>query len=141
MYFHVGPYTPYFGSIYRGIGSAPTMWPPMFNPLTNPIAPPKPILKIAQARIVINHGKPSDEDDDYSERKHNSRMPQIISIKKLYHGRRGKPSMIINLGRLPTSGQIVPTGKGGGKPFNGGGNGLLGSGGGGPLRGGNNGPP
>ncbi len=65
------------------MGSAPTMWPPMSHPLTNPIAPSKPILRIAQARIVINREEPSDEDDDYPERKHNSRMPQIISTKKI----------------------------------------------------------
>jgi hypothetical protein len=36
MYPHVGPYIPYFGSSYQGIGSVPIMWPPMSNPLTNP---------------------------------------------------------------------------------------------------------
>jgi len=54
MYFHVGPYTPYFGFGYMGMGSALIMWPPISNPLTNPITPPKPILRIAQAGIVIN---------------------------------------------------------------------------------------
>jgi hypothetical protein len=37
MYHHVGPYTPYFGSDYRGIKSVLTMWPPMFDPLVKPI--------------------------------------------------------------------------------------------------------
>jgi hypothetical protein len=35
MFPHVGPYTPYFGFGYDGIGSAPTMWPLMSNPLPN----------------------------------------------------------------------------------------------------------
>jgi hypothetical protein len=47
MYPHVGAYTPYFAYSYRGIGNAPTMWPPMSNPLTNPITLPKLVLKIA----------------------------------------------------------------------------------------------
>ncbi len=37
IYSHVRPYTPYFGSGYRGIKGVPTMWPPMSNPLTNPM--------------------------------------------------------------------------------------------------------
>ncbi len=33
MYLHVGTYTPYFGSSYKGVGGVPTMWPLMFDPL------------------------------------------------------------------------------------------------------------
>jgi hypothetical protein len=47
MYPHVGPYTPYFGYGYKGIRSAPTMWPPMSNPLANPTTLPNPNLGIA----------------------------------------------------------------------------------------------
>jgi hypothetical protein len=36
---------------------------------------PKPISKITQVRIVTNHKEPSNEDEDYSKRKHNPRMP------------------------------------------------------------------
>ncbi len=36
MYSCVGPYTPYIGFGYEGIGSALTMWSPMSDPLTNP---------------------------------------------------------------------------------------------------------
>ncbi len=116
------------------------MWPLMSNHLVNPIATLKPILKIAQTGIVINREEPLNEDDDYSERKHNLIMPQIVHIKKLYHEQNGKPSLIRDVGRPPTSGQTVPTSKGGGTPFIGGGNGPLGGGGGSPPRGGSNGP-
>jgi hypothetical protein len=54
MYLHVGPYTPYVGSSYGGIGSVPTIWPPMSDPLTNPTASPTPILKIAQTGVITN---------------------------------------------------------------------------------------
>jgi len=47
MYPHVGPYTPYFGSSYKGIKSDCTMWPPMSDPLVCPTTPPKLILRIA----------------------------------------------------------------------------------------------
>jgi len=104
MYPHVRPYTPYFGYGYRGIRSAPTMWPPMSNPLANPIAPPKLVLKIAQAGIVINHEEPLDKEYDHFERKHNPKMPQIVPTKKLYHERRDKPSSIGDVGMLPISG-------------------------------------
>jgi hypothetical protein len=73
MYPHVGPYTPYVGFGNKDIGSFPIMWPSMSNPLANPITPPKPILGIAQIGIVIDHGEPSNDDDEYSERKHNPR--------------------------------------------------------------------
>jgi hypothetical protein len=94
MYFHVGPYTPYFGFGYRGIKSVPTMRPPMFDPLINPMASPKAILRIAQIEIVTNYEEPSNEDKDYYERKHNSKMPQIVPTEKSYHERRGRPSRL-----------------------------------------------
>jgi hypothetical protein len=47
IYFHVGPYTPYFGFSYEGIRSVPTMWPPRSNSLANPTTPLKPISRIA----------------------------------------------------------------------------------------------
>jgi hypothetical protein len=75
MYPHVGPFTPYFGSIYEGIKSAPTMWPRMSNPLTNPIASPYPFLGIAQAGIVTDHKESLDEYEDYFKGKHNPKMP------------------------------------------------------------------
>jgi hypothetical protein len=56
-----------------------------FNPLINPTTSPKPVSRIAQAKIVIDHGKPSNENEDYSKRKHNPRMTQIVPTKKLYH--------------------------------------------------------
>jgi len=84
MYFHVGPYTPYFSSSYKGIGGVPTMWLPMSDPLTNPTISLKLISGILQVGIVTNCGEPLDEDEDYSERKHNPKMPRIIPIKKLY---------------------------------------------------------
>jgi hypothetical protein len=46
MYSCVRPFTTYFGFGYEGIGSACTMWSPMFNPLTNPITQPKPIWEL-----------------------------------------------------------------------------------------------
>jgi hypothetical protein len=63
---HIGPYTPFFGFGYGGIGNVLTMWPPMFDPLINPTASPKLVSRIAQARIVTDHGESSDEDKDYS---------------------------------------------------------------------------
>jgi hypothetical protein len=57
----------------------------MFNPLINPITLKKPILGIAQARIITYCEEPSDEDEDYFKRKHNLRMSQIFLIKKSYH--------------------------------------------------------
>ncbi len=70
MYLHVGTYIPYFGFSYGGIGSAPTMWPLMSNPLANLMAPPKPILGVSQAKIVIDCKETLDEDDVFLERKH-----------------------------------------------------------------------
>ncbi len=67
------------------------MWPPMFNPLVNPTTSPKPISRIAQVKIVTDYEEPSNEDKDYFERKHNSRMPQIFPTKKSYHKWRGRP--------------------------------------------------
>jgi hypothetical protein len=56
MYLHVGPHTLYFGFGYGGIGSVPTMWPPMSNPLVNPTSPSKLVLGIKQDEIITNHG-------------------------------------------------------------------------------------
>ncbi len=75
MYIHVGPSTPYFGYGYWGIWSVPIMWLPMSNPLTNPVAPPKLVSRITQARIVTNYRELLDEEEDYSKRWHNSKMP------------------------------------------------------------------
>jgi hypothetical protein len=85
VYLHVGPYTPYFGFGYKGIGNVLTMWPLMFDPLTNPTTSSKPVSRIAQADIVTNHGKPSNDDEDHSKRKHNPKMSQIILILKSCH--------------------------------------------------------
>ncbi len=85
MYLQIGPYTPYFGFSYGGVGGVPTMWPPMSNPLANPMASPKLVSGIAQAKIVTNCEEPSNEDEDYFERKYNPMMPQIIPTKKSYH--------------------------------------------------------
>ncbi len=109
------------------------MWIPMSNPLINLMSPPKLILGIAQVGIVTNCKEPSDEDEDYFEREHNPMMPQIISIKKLYHEQKARPSPIGDVGKLPTNGQVVPISKSGGVPFDDGGNGPLGGGDGGPL--------
>jgi hypothetical protein len=72
MYLRVKPYTPYFGSSYRGIRGVPTMWPPMSDPLTNPMISPKPIMGIVQIGIVTNCGEPSDKNEDYSMKKQKS---------------------------------------------------------------------
>jgi hypothetical protein len=132
MYPHVGSYTPYFGYSYGGIGSVPTMWPPMFDPLINPTTSSTPILKFAQTGIITNRNNPLDEDEDYSKEKHNTKMPQIIPIKKMYHDQKGRSSSIGNVVKPLTCGQIVlinnndggPFSKGGNRPLRGGGNGL-----------------
>ncbi len=98
------------------------MWPPMFDPLANTMASPKLVSGITQAKIVTNCGEPSNEDEDYSERKHNPMMPQIVPNKKLYHDWRGRPPLIGNANRLHVGGQIVPISNGGGGPFSGDGN-------------------
>jgi hypothetical protein len=90
MFFHVGPCTPYSGPCYGGKGGAPVMWLPIFDPLVNIMAPPKLILGVAQALIIIDHMELLDEDDDSSKKKHNPRMPQIVPINE----RRGRPSLI-----------------------------------------------
>ncbi len=59
-------------------------------------------------------------------------MTQIIPIGKLYHGQKGKPSLIGNVGRPFTTGWTIPINNGGGGPFSQGGNGPPGSGGNGP---------
>ncbi len=41
MFFHVGPYTPYFGPHYGGKGSVLVMWFPIFDPLVNITTPTK----------------------------------------------------------------------------------------------------
>jgi hypothetical protein len=51
-------------------------------------------------------------------------MPWIIPTKKLYREWKGRPSLIGNVGRPPTSGQVVPINNGDGGPFGGRGNGL-----------------
>ncbi len=147
MYFHVRPYTLYFGFGYGGIGSVFTMWPPMSNPLTNPTTPSKSVSRIAQTRLVIDRKEPLDEEKNYSKRKHNPRIPQIIPIRKPYHERKGKPSPIRDACRLLISRWGVPINNDGDGPFNsgnngplgnnhpkGGGCGLLGGGGSGPSR-------
>jgi hypothetical protein len=67
-------------------------------------------------------------------------MPQIIPTKKSYHDWKGRPSPIRNVGRLLTSGWIVPISNGSGGPFNGRGNGPLGGGSNGLPKGGDNSP-
>jgi hypothetical protein len=59
---------------------------------------------MAQAGIVTDYGEPLDEDNDSSERKHNPRMPRIVLIRKSCHERRGRPSLIRDVGGFPTSG-------------------------------------
>jgi hypothetical protein len=109
----------------------------MFDPLPNPLSPQKSFSGITQARIVIDRGEPSYEDKDYFKRKHNPMMPRINPIKKLYHEYKGRPSLIGDASRSPTSGQVVPISNSGGVPFNIGGNRLLGGGDGGAPEGGN----
>ncbi len=139
IYSHVGPYTPYFGFSYEGVGSVLAMWPPMSDPLINPMASLKLVLGIIQARIITDRKEPSDEDEDYFERKHNRRMPQIIPTGKSYHDRKERLSLIGDASRLLTNGWTVPINNYDGGPFGRGGNMLLGGGGSGPPRGGNNG--
>ncbi|CAK9268011.1 unnamed protein product [Sphagnum jensenii] len=117
------------------------MWPPMFNPLINLTTSPKPISKIAQARIVTDHKEPLDEDEDYSEKKHNPKMPRIVPTKKLYHDRKGRPSSIGDASRELISGRSIPINNNGGGLFGGGGNGLPKGRGNGPPRGGGNNSP
>jgi hypothetical protein len=40
IFFHVGPYTPYFGVSYDGIGNVHVLWPLMFDRVINIMAPP-----------------------------------------------------------------------------------------------------
>ncbi len=93
-------------------------------------------MGIPQARIVIDQGELLDEDDDYSERKHNPKMPWIVPTRKSYHEQRGKPSQIGDASRPPIGGRAIPINNGGGGPFGGSSNGPLGGSGGGPLEGG-----
>jgi hypothetical protein len=92
----------------------------------------KPILGIVQDGIVIDREGLSNEDKTYSGKKHKPKMTEIIFIGKSYHGRKGRPCLIGNVGRTFTSGWIVPINNGGGGPFTIGGNGPPGSGGSGP---------
>ncbi len=66
IFFHVGPYTPYFGVSYDGIGNVHVLWPLMFDRVINIMAPPQLIQGVAQVGIVTNHGEPFYEDDDFS---------------------------------------------------------------------------
>ncbi len=66
MYFHVKPYTPYFGFNYRGVKGVPTMWPPMSDPLANPTISPKQVMGIVQIGIVTNCGELLDKNKNYS---------------------------------------------------------------------------
>jgi hypothetical protein len=95
---------PYFGFSLRSIGGLPTMWPPMLDPLTNPTISPKLVQGIVQVGIVTYCGEPSDEDEDYFERKHNIGMPQIIFTEKPYHDQKGRPSLIGDASRPLMSG-------------------------------------
>ncbi len=65
MFLHVGPYKPYFRSGYSGMGSVPTMWLPMSCPFANINITPKPIFRVAQAKVVIDNGEPLNDDDIY----------------------------------------------------------------------------
>jgi hypothetical protein len=85
MFSPIGPYTPYFGSSYSGIGSVLAMWPPIYSPFVNITTTPKLVLQVAQARVVIDHGEPLDDDDNSFKRKHNPRMPRILLTKKPYN--------------------------------------------------------
>jgi hypothetical protein len=78
IYFHVKPYTSYFGSSYMGLRGVPIMWTLMFDLIANPTISPKLVMGIIQTRIVTNHGEPSDKDEDYSMKKHKSFLLKII---------------------------------------------------------------
>ncbi|CAK9266867.1 unnamed protein product [Sphagnum jensenii] len=104
------------------------MWLPMSDPLTNLMTSTKLVLGIVQTRIVTNHEEPSNEDEDYSKRKHNPKMPKIIRIKRSYHDRKGRPSPTGDVSKLVISGWTILISNNGGGPFGGGGNGPLGGG-------------
>jgi hypothetical protein len=61
------------------------MWPFMSDPLVNPMTSPKSIFRIVSIGIVIDYGDFSNEDNDYSERKHNPKMARIVPTRKSYH--------------------------------------------------------
>jgi hypothetical protein len=63
MFLHVGPYRPYFASGYDGMGSVLIMWAPMSSPFANITITPKPILGVAQIKVVVDNGEPSNDDD------------------------------------------------------------------------------
>ncbi len=104
------------------------------------MAPPMLVLGIAQARNVIDGREPLDEDDEYSKRKHNPMMPQIVPNEKPYHEQKNQPSLIGNVGELPTYRQIVPMNNSGDGSFSSDGNRLPKGNGGNLPRGGGNKP-
>jgi hypothetical protein len=60
------------------------------------VTSPKLVLGITQDGIITNHKEPSYEDEDYSLKKHNPKMPKIVPIKKSYYEWMKRPSL--NLG-------------------------------------------
>ncbi len=86
------------------------------------MAPPKPILGVAQIEIVIDREETLDEDDVFLERKHNLIMQKIVPTIKLYHEQMDWPSSIGNVGGLPTDKPTIPMNINGGRPFDDGGN-------------------
>ncbi len=64
-------------------------------------------MRIAQTEIMTNREELLDEDENYFEKKHNPKMPQIVPIKKLYHDQKEKPSLIEDVSKPLTSGRIV----------------------------------
>jgi hypothetical protein len=53
------------------------------------MAPPKPILGVAQTEIVIDQEENLDEDDVFLERKHNLILQRIVPTRKPYHEQMG----------------------------------------------------
>jgi hypothetical protein len=56
MYPHDETYVPYFGYGYDDIENVPTMWLLIFDPSPNFTKPPKSVLGVTRARIVMNCG-------------------------------------------------------------------------------------
>jgi hypothetical protein len=52
-------------------------------------------------------------------------MPWIVPLEKLYHERRGRPSLVGNASRSLINGWVVPINNGDGGPFDRGRNGPL----------------
>jgi hypothetical protein len=94
------------------------MWPLTFGPqclapLLTSLQHQSQFQGVAQVGVVTSNGEPSDDDDNSSKKKHNIRMPHILLIEKLYHEKRGKPSLIKNIGEFPTGGiKILISGNG-----------------------------